>query len=127
MQKENIAVMSHEHTSWLGTLDFYKQEMNILKERLTEIAGKNNHKEVTAKIEHFENQFCLQMENIDILQHNINENLSKSAAQAISNKAGFIDAVLVQTDSLQKEQLLSLDSAIAHLRKEFNTFAAETM
>ena len=70
MTKEKISVISDEHQSWLSALVFYKDELNVLRGRLTEIASKNTSKELLAQVEHFENSITLQQENIDILKFN---------------------------------------------------------
>jgi len=127
MQKENISTMGHEHSSWLSALDFYKQELNTMKERLTEIAGKNTDKELAANIEHYENQFKIQDDNIDNLHHDINVTLSKSANQAKNNSAGYVDAELLKEHAIQKDKFLAEEHIINTLRQNFNRFAAKWM
>jgi len=127
MIKENISAMSDEHTGWLSALDFYKQDLNILKRRLTEIAGKNTGKEMASDIDHYENQVNIQTENIDKLHHDINENLAKSATQAKNNSAGYIDAELLKEHSRQKERFVSEEKVINELRQDFNRFASKWM
>ena len=127
MVKENISTMGNEHTAWLSSLDFYKQELIILKERLTEIAGKYTSKDIAADVEHYENQIKVQMENIDQLRHNINENLEKSAKEAIANKAGYIDTELLIVHTRQKSVFDGVEKAINDLRNDFNLFATKWM
>lgn len=127
MNKGNISAMSFEHSSWLRALDFYKQELNILRERLTEVAGKNTGKDTAGQTEHFENQVTVQNENIDTLRHNINENLARSASQAQENKAGYIDADLIKKHEEQRDQFLAVEKVVNELRKDFNVFAAKWM
>ena len=127
MNRENISSFGDEHSTWLKALDFYKQELAIIRERLTEIAGKNTAKEASAEIEHFENQLKVQTENIDILHHDINENLTKSAHEAKGNSAGYIDASLFKTHDNQRESFNTTEAIINDLRKEFNLFAAKWM
>ena len=127
MTKTNITSMSDEHTSWLSALEFYKGELKIAKERLTEIAGKNTADDAVKETEHFENQLKVQNENIDELHHAISDNLAKAAAQAQEKNAGYIDTVLVITHNHQKGKFLSLEKVINELRHEFNLFAAKWM
>ena len=127
MIKENISAMTDEHTGWLSALVFYKEELNILKKRLTEIAGKNTNKELGPEIEHFENQVNIQSENIDNLHHDINENLSKAAAQAQNNSAGYVDAGLLKTHEGQREKFLTEERTVNELRQNFNRFASKWM
>jgi hypothetical protein len=127
MTKEKITAMGDEHINWLNALEFYKQELGILRERLTEIAGKNTGKEASAEVEHFENQIKVQLENIDLLHHEINENLVKSAAQAHENKAGYISTDLVEIHNKQKEKFDTTEKVIKDLRHDFNRFATQWM
>ena len=127
MLKENISKMSDEHTGWVKALDFYKQELDIMKNRLTEIAGKNTTHEVAKDVEHFENQVKLHTENIDNLHHAINSNISKVATQLKENNAGYINTELLTTHDGQKDQFISLEKVINELRHDFNLFAAKWM
>ncbi len=122
----SIKHLTNEHNDWLRGLDFYKQELTILKERLTEIAGKNTGSDVSSMAEHFENQFKLQVTNMDQLRHNINENLQAIAEEAQGN-AGHVAEALVTTHSSLKEQYTRLEEVIIELRHDFNRFAAKWM
>lgn len=127
MIKERISAMSDAHSEWLKALEFYKDDLNILKERLTEIAGKNTGKDAEAQMEHYENQLKVQLQNIDNLHHEILANLSKTAAQAQENTAGYVDAALIKADDLQKEAFTAIEKVINELRQDFNAFAAKWM
>jgi NAD-dependent SIR2 family protein deacetylase len=71
MEKAFIYDQHQIHQDWLSRLQFYKEEIYILKERLQEITSKNSSKEALAKAEHFQNQFIVQRNNIDELVHSI--------------------------------------------------------
>ncbi len=119
--------MTDEHKVWLSSLDFYKEDLNIIKNRLTEIAGKYSNKDIAAHIEHFENQLKIQFENIDILTHGINENLSDIAHELAENTAGYISVDLVIKHDSKKELFQNTEKVINTLRQEFITFAAKWM
>jgi len=125
--KHKIASMSNEHTTWLSALDFYKQDLSTLRNRLTEIAGKYTDKAISGEIEHFENQFKVQSVNIDILHHNINENLSATAVQVQNNTAGYIDDELLKKHAMHQEMFAGLEKTINDLRHDFNHFASKWM
>ena len=72
--KESIYKLHEENTIWLNKLDFYKDDLQILKDRLQEIAAKNSSKEVLAEVEHFQNQFYIQQNNMDNITHAIKIN-----------------------------------------------------
>ena len=62
------------------SLQFYMDEIKIFEKRLTEVVNSNINKEVLAEAEHFQNQFILQKEQFQLLQHNIRELESKLKA-----------------------------------------------
>ncbi len=127
MTKEKVSVISDEHQNWLGALVFYKDELNVLRGRLTEIASKNTSKELLAQVEHFENSITLQQENIDILKHDINLNLIEIAKQLQTNKAGYVENELHKLHTQQKDRFETTEKVIGELRHDFNRFAVRWM
>ena len=127
MVKENVSTMSDEHVEWLNALGFYKQELNTIKNRLTEIAGKNTNKQLGTEIEHYENQVNIQIRNIGDLRHDIKGNLANAAIQAKNNLAGYIDAEILRNHERQKETFISEERIINELRQDFNRFASQWM
>ena len=47
----------YQATDWLKELKFYSDDLNMLTERLDEVAGKNTNKDVMKQVEHFQNNF----------------------------------------------------------------------
>lgn len=126
MSKTSITHLNNEHNDWLRALDFYKEECKILKERLTEVAGKNTGTEVGQMSGQFEDQLKIHITNIDTLRHNINENLHKISRQA-QNNAAHIDESLITKHSALREEFITEEKLIAELRHDFNRFAAKWM
>jgi len=124
--KANIRHWHNTYNDWLRALDFYKDEIGILTERLTEMAGKNTGHEVAAQVEHFQNAFLLHRNNIDELKHAINSNLS-----AIANEAGaytgFVSGDLLSALEGEKRHFMEEERAVNELRHAFNLFCAEWM
>lgn len=61
-----------EHEMWLRELAFCDDELKFLTARLEEVTAKNTDRDMLRDVEHFQNQFILQKENIDVFTHNIN-------------------------------------------------------
>ncbi|WP_157097909.1 hypothetical protein [Niabella ginsenosidivorans] len=80
--KTNIRHWESAHNDWLRTLDFYKEEIGILNNRLKEIAGKNTGKEVGMQVEHFQNAFILPCDYIEEQEHAIHLNLAEIAGKS---------------------------------------------
>ena len=70
-----------ENQDWLKRLDFYKEDLTILRERLDEVTSKNNHTDFLKSVEHFQNQFIIQRNHIDDLAHQIKANENTLVAE----------------------------------------------
>ena len=127
MIRVSITHMSNAHNSWLRSLDFYKTEINTLKGMLTEIAAKNTGEQVMKEVEHYENQFKVQLENIDILTHDIRENLAEAGRQANASGAGYVDGSLLSKHTELGEKYATEEKIVNELRHSFQLFAAEWM
>ena len=127
MSKISISHMSNAHNDWLRALDFYKQELNILKSRLTEVAGKNSGADVMKEVEHFENQFSIQRNMIDRLTHDIHQNVVSIGNAVLAAKAGYIDGALFEQHQQLNGKFFEEEKIINDLRAAFNVFAAKWM
>ncbi len=126
MKEINIKHITNLHSDALRALDFYKQDIMILRRRLEEIAADNTGHEVAVKVEYFQNQFLIQSNNIDELKHNLNQNLAKVEEQ-VKASAGFLDQSVAAENSEIYSQYLSLEKVINEIRHEFNSFASRWM
>lgn len=127
MDKISITHLNNAHSDWLRGLDFYKEEIKILKDRLTEVASKNSHPDVLKQVEHYENQFDIQSENIHRLRHDIKSNLKVAAEETKASSAGYIDGTLLSAHTTLGQKFESEEKTVNELRQEFNQFAAEWM
>ncbi len=127
VQRINISHVTNEHSSWLRGLNFYKTELVILKGILTEVAGKNTDREMMKEVEHFENQFKAQAENIDQLAHDIHINIDAIGRQAKLQSAGYIDGNLLSQHDLLLHKYESLEAVLKDVVKAFRRFAAQWM
>jgi hypothetical protein len=127
MNKVSVTHISNAHNRWLRSLDFYKQEIIILEKMLTEIARKNTGNEVMRHVEHFDNQFNIQLNNISKLAHDIKGNLKKIGKQAETSTAGYIDNDLLSTHDKLEDNFEVEEKVINELRADFHHFASEWM
>lgn len=124
--REKIYTQHADHTEWLSKLKFYTDEISIMTGRLSEIATKNSHQDVLAKVEHFQNQLIVQKNNIDELSHTIK--LDESAIEKEVNKNPIaIDHREMPSHSNEKEAIEAFEKNFNELRAEFKTFAAKWM
>jgi hypothetical protein len=126
MQTTSVKNVTNEHAGWKSALGFYKDELAIFKNRLTEVAGKNTSKETMQMTEHFQNQFLIQTENIDTLQHDINEHLNAMVKEA-QNDAGHLSKEQLVAHAKLKSRFESEQKVFAGIKKEFNAFLSKVM
>ena len=126
MNTTNIRHWQSTHNDWLRALNFYKGEINILNDRLTEIAGKYTSNEVAVQVEHFQNQFILHRDNEERLEHDIRLNLEQIARDAEVH-TGFVSDSLLEQLKQNQQAFLSEEQHINQLRHQFNTFSATWM
>lgn len=115
-----------DHSHWLKDLGFYDEELDTLEKRLVEIVQKNNGKEVMASVEHFQNQFVVQRNNIDQLQHDIRQHDGNVAAEAQAH-AGKMESSEVAVHGKLKEQVETFEKIFNELRHEYNKFLSKWM
>jgi seryl-tRNA synthetase len=126
MSYSNPAIYTSEHGEWLSALDFYKKDIEILETRLAEVANKNTSQTVLAGVEHFQNQFIIQKNNIDELRHSINEHVHHVGVDA-EQHAGRIETSLIKEHNQMKEEFTSFEKVVKDLREEFNEYLSKWM
>ncbi len=127
MNKVNISHVNNMHNQWLRSLNFYKTEMTILKGMLTEIAGKNTAPEIMKEVEHFENGFRVQTNNIDTLTHEIHVNIDAISKAAQASSAGYIDGQLQADHTALGNKATVLENTVIELVRAFRKFAEKWM
>lgn len=125
-QKESIYKQHEENTEWMSKLNFYKDEIEILKGRLEEITSKNNAQEVLSQVEHFQNQWIIQRNNIDEISHQVKANEALLLEEINSNPVA-VDHRKVEYHAQEQELVNSFEKNFNDLRQEFNTFSAKWM
>ena len=126
MKEINIKHITNLHSDALRGLDFYKQEITILKKRLEEIAADNTGHEVAERVEYFQNQFLIQNNNIDELKHVIHENIQNIEDQ-IRQSGAFVKINTAAKNFDLYDQYIGLEKVINEIRHEFNRFASKWM
>ena len=117
----------HPYSDLIRGLEFYVQEIDILKARLTEIAGKNTSLTVSEDVAHYEIQFDIQYNNLKKLLHKIHATMSGLRHKLMhSGEEGegalFEKAYNDLNDEYEAEQRI-----LKTLRNEFYRFCAKTM
>ncbi|MEY3342593.1 MAG: hypothetical protein RL090_277 [Bacteroidota bacterium] len=126
MQATKLETLHSEHREWLNRIDFYYDDLKILRNRLEEVSARNTSKEVSAQIEHFENQFIIQRNELDEFRHAVNE------AEEVVTKSVLENGTAVHRRSLQddgglRERMNQFETLFQQLRQELMTFLSKTL
>lgn len=115
-----------EHQDWLKSIDFYDNELDILENRLAEVAVKNTGIDAMKGVEHFQNQFIIQRNTIDELRHNINEHARKVMLD-VKDHVGRVESQQVTDHTKIKDEFESFEKIINELRDEFKFYLVKWM
>ena len=126
MSYTNAMDIGVQHSEWLKILDFYEKELNILEKRLEEVAAKNTSFDARAGVEHFQNQFIIQRNNIDELKHIVNAH-SHNAFEDVKQHAGKVETTLVDEHHKIEDDVKQFEKVVNDLRHEFNLFLTKWM
>ncbi|MCR8560799.1 hypothetical protein KXD93_24290 [Mucilaginibacter sp. BJC16-A38] len=126
MSQINIKYIKNLNNDCLRGIEFYKQELGFLQERLEEISTDNTAREVREKIEHFQNQFLIHGNYLDGLKHEIHVN-DKSIEDELLKTGAFVSENIVAEHKRIHEQYMDEEKIFNELRHEFNRFAAVWM
>jgi len=124
--KVHFADLHVEKNTWISTLVFCQDELEIMNTRLLEIANANSKIEVTAQVEHFQNQFIVQKEVLDTLRHDIHKSEGEMVRQIEANPIATERKTAPDHIDL-RDHATTFDKLIADLTQEFNTFAVKTL
>jgi hypothetical protein len=116
----------HENMTWVRSLEFFKQENNYLKNRLSEVVDINSDKTFLAQAEHFQNQFIIKDEFVDELKHDINEQ-ERILMEKYIKAGNVVDETVIVRQKNLREQIEYLEKDFTSLRNEFNNYLTKTL
>ena len=124
--EENIYKQHKENTDWMNRVAFYKDEITILQGILSEIASKNTGDEALKEVEHYQNQFIVQRDNLDQLAHNIRLNEQKFH-QEVNDNPVAVDHRKAEYHQAEKDFIEYFENNFKGLRTDFKTFSSKWM
>jgi hypothetical protein len=126
MSYTSITKMENLHDEALRGLNFYKEDIDILEKRLVEVAAKNSSFEARQDIEHFQNQFVVQQNNIHDLKHKIKIHVHELSVQS-STHGGRVETERLGIEKELADEYQDLEKVINEMRHEFNRFLSKWM
>jgi chromosome segregation ATPase len=120
MVTADISQLTAECTTWRATLRNSRQEITECQQRLQKPASRQLPKNVLQDIEHYENQFRIQLLNIHDLKQAIKDHERKLENELTSDKAAGENIWTTHEDLFQRYQYL--ENSLHELKEEFNRF-----
>lgn len=122
----HISHLGAEHASWLRGIEFYNDELRIMKHRLEEISGKYTSEEVKKQVEHYQNQFMVQESNLNHLKHDVKNHFVHIENDDAEHAHHLSNTTIAEHDTLRDKYMMQ-EKTINDLRHEFNRFLSKTM
>jgi hypothetical protein len=124
--KAHITELHAQHQETEKSLAFYRDEINLLQKRLSEIATKNNHSEILAWVDHFEHQFTINLGIISELTHHIHDHESKFKNILAENPVAT-EHKLVEDHAEFRGKVKIFEKLYAELKSDFNKFSGKVL
>ncbi|HEV7621357.1 MAG TPA: hypothetical protein VGO09_06485 [Flavisolibacter sp.] len=118
MVQTDLSQLTAECSEWRQILRNYKEEFTTAKESLLEIISKTLSKNDLAEVEHFDNQFHIQLINIHDLKQLIKLHERKMALES----SGEITDEVFSRHEMLLDRFLSLENTFQELRNDFKNF-----
>ena len=124
MVTADISQLTAECNTWRQQMRQYREEFTQLKNQLRQIAQKVTQKDQLTDVDHFENQFHIQLINIHDLKHSIRNHDLKATAEKMLRNGQVSD-----TTWAEHEQLFDDYQRLGHMLQElkagFRNFIAK--
>ncbi|NUM31628.1 MAG: hypothetical protein HUU47_04815 [Bacteroidetes bacterium] len=122
--EKKIYELHQENQEWLKKLSFYKDEIKVFQKRVDEIAKLNTSKEFQAMVDHYQNQFFIQLDRINSIKHEIKNN-EKTIEDSVRSNSVAVDHRSMPDHEEQREKVQTFEEIFSSLKDEFNSFLSK--
>jgi hypothetical protein len=123
MVQTEVSQLSAECHDWRQILRNYREEFQTSKKALQDICRKDLSKDQLVSVEHFDNQFHIQLINVHDLKQSIKTHERKIEIE--SSSGDVTDETYKAHEELLSE-FLSLENSLQELRNDFGNFISAT-
>lgn len=120
MVQTDISQLSTECAEWRQILRNYRDEFQECKKVLQEICRKSLSKEHLQEVEHYDNQFHIQLINI----HDVKQSIKTHERKILIEGDNASEATYMEHEQLLNE-FLNLESMLQELRNDFKQFISK--
>ena len=121
----DISQLSGECNTWRDSLRSCRDDLNQLKKQLQQTAAQNLTRDQLHDVEHYHNQFHIQLINVHDLKQSIKSHDRRVQFETSANSGQLAEDTIAEHERLF-EEFQSLDSTIKNLREEFGEFIHRT-
>jgi len=121
MVQADISQLSRECNTWRDALRAFRDEFTQCKQKLQHLASRSLSKEDLTEVEHYHNQFHIQLINIHDLKQSIKNHERKVNFEIETHSGQLNDDTLNDHENLY-DQYQSLEHRLLDLREEFSNF-----
>ena len=125
-KKIYMSDLHFEHKVWKSQMEFQKSELDFFVKRLSEVANRWTDKDVLKQVEHLQNVFKIQNNQLDELLHDIHVHEDELVDRTLENPVA-IDHVHFEDHTKQREQIETQNKIFADLKAEYMDFLRESM
>lgn len=117
----DISQLSGECNTWRDSLRSYRDELNQLKKELQSKAGQSLSKDQLQDVEHYHNQFHIQLINVHDLKQSIKAHDRRVQFETAAHSGQLSEDTMAEHEHLF-EEYQTLDHTLQGLRDEFSKF-----
>jgi len=125
MVTADISQLSGECNVWRESLRSYRDEINQLKGNLQQAVSQSLSKEQLKDVEHYHNQFIIQLKNVHDLKQAIKAHDRRVNFEMVAHKNQLSEDSLSEHEKLF-EEYQTLDHTLLDLKNEFSSFINRT-
>jgi hypothetical protein len=126
MGTKPITALHREHLEWLKSLEFYSDEIRVLRHRIEEVSLQSSSTEFRLRIEHFQNQLIIYKHKVDELRHDISAH-ERFLVNNISSNPVASDHRRLNDDPGTRERMEIFEKLFREMRRELYGFLSQIM
>lgn len=124
MVTTDISQFAAECETWRQNLRNSREDFMQMKEKLRQVIPKVSQKDILRDVEHYENQFHIQLINIHDLKHAIKAQEQKATLEKMENHGQVSDQTWAEHEQLLDEYQ-RLEHTLQMLKEGFSRFLSE--
>lgn len=119
--QEELTELYAEQKSWQATIHKHIEEIKTLEDQLASIVKRKTDIDTLRHVEHFQNQFIIQRESLDILKHDCKqyENEIEYIQANAKDKTGI---GINSLHDVEHNKLTDFENNFANIKTEFHGF-----